>query len=130
MKTIILDTNFLLIPATHNLDIFAEIDRIMKEPYELCIMKETVKELERIVKEQPGKSSDSAKIALKLINIRGIKQKSLNMAGHSMSVDEEIVYTANADTIVATQDRELKEKLTNKGIQLIILRGKKHLELN
>ena len=45
MKKIILDTNFLLIPAQFKVDIFDEIDRIMIEKYQLFVLDKTIDEL-------------------------------------------------------------------------------------
>ena len=49
MKKIILDTNFLLIPAQFNVDIFSEIERICDFQYQLCIVDKTLSELILVV---------------------------------------------------------------------------------
>ena len=73
MKQIILDTNFLLIPATLKVDIFEEIKKVMNEPYELCILEETIDELNTIMETQKGKYKDGARIGLQLIKDKEIK---------------------------------------------------------
>ena len=120
---ILLDTNFLLIPVQFKVDIFAEIDRIMDEPYRLYVLEKSIEELKKIVKEQKGKHKEAANIALKLI-----KQKSLNTIKNSTndSVDDIIVEIGEEYTI-ATQDKELKQRLKEKNIKVITLRGKKYL---
>ena len=55
MKKIILDTNFLLIPSQFNVDIFTEIDRICLFKYKLCVLDETINELNSIIEKQKGK---------------------------------------------------------------------------
>ena len=45
MAKIILDTNFLMIPAQFNVDIFSEIHRICDFKYELYIIDKTIDEL-------------------------------------------------------------------------------------
>ena len=40
-----------------------------------------------------------------------------------------ILEIVNKDYIVATQDKELKQALQKKGITIIVLRKKKHLQL-
>ncbi len=130
MKKIILDTNFLLLPLSKNIDIFSEIDSLMYEPYRLFIIKESLDELKSIIKTQKGKHKQEAKLALQLIKKKGIsifKQKHLNMPDNSKNliVDDIILECAGPDTIVATQDKELKKKLIKKGINIIYLKNKK-----
>ena len=67
MKQIILDTNFLLVPFTLKIDIFTEIERIIHEPYEICIINKTIDELNSIIENQKGKHKESAGLALQLI---------------------------------------------------------------
>ena len=131
MKKIILDTNFVFLPFTLKIDIFSEIDRIMHEPYNLFVMEDTIDELDRIMQEQKGKDRETAKMALQLLEKKGVgKQKSLYMTGNSKKpiVDDIILALADKNHIVATQDRELRKKLTEKGIRTIYAR-KKSLEI-
>ena len=127
MKKILLDTNFLLIPYQFNVDIFSQIDRIADFKYELFVLDRSLEELRKIINEQKGSDKDAAKIALKLIAIKGIK---VVKANDFQSVDDAIVdASSKGDFIVATQDKELKKKLTQKGVPIIILRQKKKLEI-
>jgi len=50
MRKIILDTNFLLIPAQFKVDIFSEIDRICSFTYSLFVLDKSVEELKKISK--------------------------------------------------------------------------------
>ena len=50
MKQVVLDTNFLLIPYTLKVDIFSEIKEIMDLPYEICLLDESLNELNKILK--------------------------------------------------------------------------------
>ena len=127
MKQIILDTNFLMIPATLKVDIFEEIKRIMPELHELCIVDKTLDELNTIIKEQRGKYKMAASIGHQLVKQKNIKvlktEKNLN-------TDKPIVNLAKGpDFIVATQDKALKDELKKKGVKLIVLRQKKYLAL-
>ena len=130
MIKIYLDTNFLMIPAQFKVDVFEEIKRICHFQYELCILEKSIKELEKIKSEQKGKHKDAAKIAIGIINQK-IKQKSLNITAFSkdIAVDDILVELSNAETIVATQDKELKQRILEKGGRLIVLRNKTHLEI-
>ena len=125
MKKIILDTNFLMIPYQFNVDIFEEIKRIMEEKYELIIFDKIIKELERIA-ESKGKDASAARIALKLIEEKEVKIITTN----EKTVDTAIIDATDKNTIVATNDKILKERLKNKNIKIIYLRNKKYLEMS
>jgi len=124
-KKIVLDTNFLLIPGQFGVDIFAEVQRICDFPYELCIIETTLKELENIMEKSAGKAKQAAKLALGLV-----KAKDINIISSDIGyVDRVILDIADENTIIATMDSELREKLKKKGVKLITLRQKKYLIL-
>ena len=127
MKKILLDTNFLLIPAQFRVDIFSEIERICNFNYKLHILDRTTEELDNIIEKQRGKSKDAAKLALKLI-----KSKKINIikTKEKSATDTLIIKTAGKkEFIVATQDKFLKKQLKSENIALIVLRQKKRLLL-
>jgi hypothetical protein len=114
-----------MIPYQFNVDIFEEINRIMEEEYELIILDKIIEELEKITKSK-GKDAAAAKIALGLIEVKNVKIINTN----EKKVDNAIVALADKDSIVATNDKVLKEKLKNKNIRIIYLRNKKYLEMS
>ena len=122
---VIIDTNFLLIPAQFKVDIFTEIDRICNFDYKLYIIDKTIDELHNIIEKQKGRDKDAAKLALSLIN-----HKDLNIIHTNSSkdiVDDLIVKEAQKEQlIVATNDKELKQKLANKA-RMIVLKSRKYL---
>jgi rRNA-processing protein FCF1 len=127
MVRVVLDTNFLMIPSQFKVDIFAEIQRLMGEPYDLCAFQGVIDELLELSK---GKNKDAihAKIALKLI-----KQKNLKSLPNSINekyADALILDGVTSKDIVCTQDQALKRLLRNKhkGIRLIALKSKKYLD--
>ncbi|MGV8169360.1 MAG: PIN domain-containing protein [Candidatus Nanoarchaeia archaeon] len=127
---VILDTNFLLIPGDKGVDVFSEIDRIMQEPYELCVLDKSVEELDKIVfKDGKKKSGFSAKLGLILL-----KQKNLKTLASSSEeyADKAILAFAAKNpekTIVATQDAELRNKLKKESVRVIQLKQEKYLIL-
>ncbi len=132
MKKVVLDTNFLMIPAIKKVDIFAEIKRIMDEPYKIYIVKESLDELNKIIEEQKGRHREAAKIALALIKAKKpvvleTKQKDLKrkLISNEIVVDDIILEIADEDFIVATQDKAFKKKLADKEINYIYLKNKK-----
>ncbi|MGV8162742.1 MAG: PIN domain-containing protein [Candidatus Nanoarchaeia archaeon] len=127
---VILDTNFFLIPGDFGVDIFTEIDRLLSESYELCVLDRSIEELEKIVlKSAKRKNGFSAKLGLILL-----KQKNLKTLTSSSEeyADKAILAFAAKNpekTIVATQDKELREKLKNIPVRTIQLRQEKYLVL-
>ena len=116
-----------MIPGELGIDIFSEMERIIEEPYNLCIVDKTEKELENLVfKYGRKKEGLNAKLAYILL-----KQKSLKKIKSSNNeyVDDTIVNYAkkNSNIIVATQDKELKKRLKTQNIRLIVLKQKKYL---
>jgi len=122
MKKIILDTNFLLIPAQFNVDIFAEIDRIMFEKYYLFVIDKTIDELNKIIKDKKQKQKDkqAAKLGLMLI-----KAKKVKILKTKQGKADDILAKIKG-YIIATQDINLKRRIKGKKI---VLRAKKKLIL-
>lgn len=122
-KRIILDTNFLMIPSQYKIDIFQEIKKIMNEPYEICVFKETITELKKIASGK-GKDSSNAKVALLLIKQKNLK--SLKNSHNLGYVDDIILNNITNEDIVCTQDKALKKRLKEKypSIKIITLNKK------
>jgi hypothetical protein len=126
-KQVILDTNFLLIPGQFKVDIFTEIERILSEPYELCIIDQSLKELNGLAAAGKEKDKFAAKLALVLAIQKNLK--TLHSSGSKKSVDDIIVDKADENTYVATQDKALRERLAEKKAKIIGLRQQKYLAL-
>ncbi len=131
MKKVLLDTNFLLIPAQFGVDIFSEIDRVMDDAYELVTIDAVVDELDKLATQGTagGKGADkkAAKVGRALLEVK--KVRVLKTEKH-LNADKLIVQQSKSpDFIVATQDQELKRLLKENNTKLIVLRGKNHLEL-
>ncbi|MBN1646160.1 DUF188 domain-containing protein [Candidatus Woesearchaeota archaeon] len=119
---VVMDTNFMLLPGNYLLDIFGEIERLMQTSYELCVTTGTVDELEKLA-EKKTKTAKSARLGLMLI-----KQKPLKTVRSSKAhVDDDIVEVIKKGEFVATQDRELKKRVLDKGAKIITMRSKSHL---
>lgn len=120
MKKIILDTNIILHAIQFKIDLNKELNRILPFQYETCILDRTITELNFLEKKKDLKIKLLAKIAKQLIKnfkiIKAPKQK----------VDESLINLANKDTIIATQDKEVKKAIKT---PIIIIRQKTHLEL-
>ena len=125
MRKIILDTNFLMIPSQFRVDIFSEISRICRFNYRLYIFEQSISELKNIIEHQKAKDKKAALLALKLIKLKNLDI----LKEEGTDVDFMILRHSDKDTIVATQDGNLKNRLIRKKVSLIILRQKKYLQL-
>lgn len=115
MKRILLDTNFLVDIVRFKIDL-DEIKDILDEPCELLTLDLVVDELKKI-------KNKNARIALELIELEGIKV----LKSKKRDTDEALVSLADKNTIVATNDAELRKKLKTK---TIYLRARKHLGIS
>jgi len=125
MKKIILDTNFLTIPYQFNIDIFEEIDRVVEGDYELTTLDCVVEELKKLEKSR-GKDAAAARVALTLIKEKNVKV----IKTGEKNVDIKIYRMANKNTIVATNDKELRQRLKNKNVKVLYLRSKKRIVMS
>lgn len=127
MKTLILDTNFLMIPHQHRVDIFREIERVIVARYELLVPTGVIEELQGI-QEGGGADGIAAKVALQLIEDRDRHIRRIHSHG---DVDDFILEFAmdNMGSIVCTNDKELKRKARKSRVPVMHLRGKNRLEL-
>jgi hypothetical protein len=137
MRKVIIDTNMLLVPGQHKVDIFSEIDRLLDEPYELVILKGSMDELDKILISGSGADKQAAKLAKMLIDhqqrrdfaattsCKGLK---ITPSSPKVHVDDAIVEIAE-DTLVATNDAGLKRRLLERGVRVISLR-QQHLALS
>ncbi len=120
MKQIILDTNIILHAIQFKIDLTGELNRILPFQYETCILDKTITELNFLEKKKDPKTKLLAKIAKHLIKDYKI------IVSPKIKVDDSLVILANKDTIVATQDKEIKKQIKT---PIIIIRQKTHLEL-
>ncbi len=113
MKTILLDTNFLIYCAKFKIDLFSEIDRICLFAYKLAVIDKTINELEKLRPKE-------------LNLIKKYLQKFEILESKESYADNDLIELSKKGYIVATQDLELRRKLVN---HVIIIRQKKYLEL-
>jgi rRNA-processing protein FCF1 len=118
---IFLDTNFLIYCAKQNIDYMAEINRISVTDKEICILKQNIRELQFITKNNIRQiDRKNAELCLKLIKhnkIRIIKFKDEKYA------DEALLELERQGAVIATNDKKLKEQLRKK----ITIKGLKSL---
>lgn len=122
MKKIIFDTNFLIDLGRFGISI-DEIDKIMNENYEMQIVSSSISELKKIAGTL-AEEGKFAKYGLMLVDLRKMK-----ILETQENADRAILNFADKDTIVATNDIELRKKLKEKKVYCIYVRARKKLEL-
>ncbi len=127
LKRVILDTNFLLLPASESLNITAELDRILEGNYELLVLSPCLNELNKL-KGKGRKIALAVRLALELINKHA---KVINIEKReNESVDDLIIRVAKElNAIVATCDRDLRRRLRREGVPTIFYRAYKKLDI-
>ncbi len=119
MKTVILDTNFLLIPHQYKIDILAKLEHLFEESYELVVSSAIIGELNGLIKSR-RKDGIAARVAL-----IGIKKKNIRIIEtNETNTDKWIIdyCTAHPDIIVCTNDIELKRILKKMRTRIITMR--------
>ncbi len=113
---VLLDTNMILTPFEMNIDITSELHRVLPGKIELITLSPVVEELK---KKKRG------------VGIKLIKSLNLKVIPAIGNADEAIFGYAikNPGVVVATNDDALKRKLREKGVPVVIVRGKQKLEL-
>lgn len=119
MKTVILDTNFLLIPYQFKINVIAAVEKLLEEAHEIVVSTAIVKELEGIAKSR-GKDGIAARLALEIVKKSGI---------HTIKTDEHdadewiMGYCAkHPGTIVCTNDINLRKELKQVGARVVVMR--------
>ncbi|MHA1587922.1 MAG: type II toxin-antitoxin system VapC family toxin [Candidatus Thorarchaeota archaeon] len=126
---VILDTNFLAVPAQFGVDIFSEIERVVERRVEFVLLESTVKEIE--LKGGPSAGKTEAKvfrIAKELIQRCTVVKVPESLA--AMPVDDQLLeYAVSAKGALATNDRELRMRARKRRVPVLLLRGKKRVAL-
>lgn len=121
-KTVILDTNFLLIPFQFKINIIEEISYLLEGSCRYTISSRTVAELKKIGT-SIGKHGMAARLALKLIGANPIE-----VIQSQLPVDDWIVEQAkNAGAVVCTNDAALRKRLKGLRIKMIVLKSRSKL---
>ena len=122
MRYVLLDTNFILSCLRKKIDFFDEIQLM---GFHVLIPVQVIKELENIQNsKQKLHFKEDAKTAIKFLESRKFKKVGLD----GKNVDYGIIKLAkeNEDFIVATLDREIRNKTKN---PKLVIRGNKKLEV-
>lgn len=123
MKKIILDTNTLMAMSQFSIDLFSMIDRQIQENYQLFVLDKIINELEKLINTARLSEKKAAKLALELI--RHKKIEIIQTPADGLTADDELL-NLNGYAVI-TQDKELKKRLKEKGIEVLTIRQKKKI---
>jgi|TARA_B100000315_G_C14386494_1_gene499890 rRNA-processing protein FCF1 len=126
MKTILLDTNFILTSLKEKIDFFEDI-KLMG--LKIIIPKQVINELKTITKSKKKLHfREQSELALKLLEKNRKSWMKKDLSTYGRNTDKGIINFANKNKriIIATLDRELKKKIKN---PTLIIRAQKKLEI-
>ncbi|MHA1905327.1 MAG: type II toxin-antitoxin system VapC family toxin [Candidatus Thorarchaeota archaeon] len=126
---VIIDTNFITIPAQFGVDIFSEAQRILEKRLEFVLLMSVVEEINTKFTEAESKTEKRKfKIAKDLTGRCKIIDVAKGM--EQTTVDDQLLdYAASVNGVLATNDKALRRKAHERRIPVLVLRGKKHLML-
>jgi rRNA-processing protein FCF1 len=121
MQTILLDTNFVVVPFTLGIDVYEELPKIVDGNAQLAVCSGVQDELQTLITSSDIKRD--AKAALALLNSKvaqGVVQV-IDADGH---VDKAIlsIVKSHKNCGVATQDKGLKKQLQEHNIPVYVIR--------
>lgn len=126
--SVILDTNFLTVPAQFGVDVFSEAERVLERSIEFILLDSVLDEIKEKLERAGKTESRMFKVALDLTE--RCKVVEINHSMKESPVDDQLLeYAVSVSGVLATNDRELRERAAERGVPVLILRGKKHLEL-
>ena len=130
LVAIVIDTNFLTVPAQFGIDIFSETERIIDRRLDFVTLTTAVAELDTKLAEAstiPEKRKFS--IARELVSrCKGID---IDNTLAELSVDDQLLeYTVAVKGVLATNDKDLRNRAKKRGVPVLLMRGKKRIVLD
>lgn len=123
---VILDTNFLTVPAEFGIDIFSEIELLLERKAEFLVLTSVQQEVAMNVSETGGTNAQKFRVAQDLIKRCTVTETPDSML--TLPVDHQLLeYTIAVKGVLATNDGELRKRARASGIPVIFMRGKKTL---
>ncbi|MFX0046396.1 MAG: PIN domain-containing protein [Candidatus Hermodarchaeota archaeon] len=126
---VVVDTNFMTIPAQFNVDIFAEAERVLERRFEFVILPSVADEIEAGTRESKGRGKRLAfRIARDLT--RRCRAVETEKSILELPVDDQLLeYAIQVEGVLATNDRELRSRAREQGVPVLFLRGRKQLSV-
>ncbi len=126
--TILLDTNFMLIPLRFKVDVFSEFDRLVGGAYQCAITPAVLEELSRVINREKSSRTGKQDLVIELAK----KCKCLDdPLQRDETVDDQIArLSTSGGYAAATTDAELRRRLREASVPVFYLRQRKHLGLD
>jgi len=121
---IIFDTNFLFVTFQFNVDIISEIRKLFGSKFNLFIYEGTISELTNLEKKKT-KNKRFLPLIIKMLKIYNFKI----IKSEQTYIDEQIMSNLDKNFLIATNDKELRQKIQKKRFKVIYLRQKSYLEV-
>ena len=135
MTVVLLDTNFLMVPAVLKVDIFSEISALSGSR-KLYVVEKSVAELESLQGKGKPRDRRAARLALQIVRqkmssggIEIIPSGGKEFATADDAIIDFILANGREGIVVATQDKLLKERVRAAGASLLVLRQKKYVKM-
>ncbi|WP_336021679.1 PIN domain-containing protein [Halobellus salinisoli] len=124
MTTVILDTNALMMPIELDVRVFDELDRLFPTNIDLVVPRAVVAELEKLSAAGNGTEATAASVGRDLVSRCRVVE-----TGVSYADDAVVELAAREGGYVLTNDRPLRDRLLERGVHVIGLRGRNTLEI-
>lgn len=125
--TIILDTNFLLVPIRFRVDIFEETERVLNQLIKFAVTPSILKEIEYL------KTKANPSFLRELVFVEKIIEKCTVLNEPIIdgeNTDDSIIRIASSQGYyVGTSDKELRRKLREAGVRIVFLRQRRYLDV-
>ncbi len=128
--TIVIDTNFLTVPAQFGIDIFSEAERLIDRRLDFVTLTTAVAELDTKIEELTN-VPEKRKFSIARDLVSRCKVIDLDGTLSELPVDDQLLeYTASVKGVLATNDKDLRNRAKKRGIPVLLMRGKKRIVLD
>jgi len=125
--SVVVDANFMTIPAQFSVDVFAEAERVLEQRIEFIMLSSVLREIETIAE---GNKSLTERRAFGIALALAARCKQIESPHPDLPVDDQLIeFAADIKGVLATNDRNLRHNARKRGISVLYLRGKKRLAL-
>jgi len=125
---IILDSNALFVPLQLKIDIFTELERLLKRNFELILLSPVKRELEALARKGSPKTRKNAACALRLAE--RCRYLEVDDSGSKLADDAIVSIAKEGSFLVLTNDKQLRKRLRNISVPVVYVRQKSHLEID
>lgn len=124
---LIVDTNFIVSSIKFGINIDRELSRVVDVGYRVVVPSQVVDELTTISESHGGADAKAAKVGKEVL--KGLA-KTVETRG--VNADEAILNLVNThpNSVVCTNDKNLRKKLRGKGVPVVYIRNKSVYRVN